>query len=245
MGYNAPQYNKKKIKALKYSSGFDIMVRIFFATFIIIFILVVFGTLKFSAKIDIEGPNASNNAIEDAMEDFVDDEQRTIDKRLILLQQEEKAPNEAKIIVKEEGWDNNRVMDPELLKEDLEDYSRKNKEEIKQENNPKTQNDNEEELFENENKPIQTKPALKPQIKESYSNITIMSKVLIGKYLTFEEAKSKQVEIKENNPNSAPYVKKVGDIYSVQMGTYQDFATAKSMAASLKSRGYDVWIYQQ
>ena len=76
-------------------------------------------------------------------------------------------------------------------------------------------------------------------------NITIMSKVLVGRYSTFDDAARAQAGIKEQNPSLTPYVRKIGDVYSVQMGSYQDFYVAKSQAQKLKSKGYDVWIYQQ
>ena len=77
------------------------------------------------------------------------------------------------------------------------------------------------------------------------NNITIMSKVLIGRYETFEEAQKVQIKIKEQNDSLSPFVKKIGDVYSIQMGSYQDFSVAKNQAQLLKSEGYDVWIYQQ
>ena len=45
--------------------------------------------------------------------------------------------------------------------------------------------------------------------------------------------------------DASAYVRKIGDIYTVQMGSYQDFYTAKSKAQDLKAKGLDVWIYQQ
>ena len=76
-------------------------------------------------------------------------------------------------------------------------------------------------------------------------NITIMSKVLIGRYETLEEAQKAQETLKLNNPSLAPYVKKVGNVFAIQTGSYQDFNIAKSHAQALSAKGYDVWIYQQ
>ena len=84
---------------------------------------------------------------------------------------------------------------------------------------------------------------LKPAINTNIQ--TIMSKVLVGKYATLEEAQAAQVSIKANNSNLSPYVKKIGEIYAVQTGSYQDFNVAKVQAQNLKSKGYEVWIYQQ
>ena len=83
------------------------------------------------------------------------------------------------------------------------------------------------------------------EVMESQNNIIVMSKVLIGRYGTFDEAQKLQNQIKSKNPSLQPFVRKVGNVFSVQMGSYQDFNIAKSQAQILKSNGYDVWIYQQ
>ena len=72
-----------------------------------------------------------------------------------------------------------------------------------------------------------------------------MSKVLIGRYASFEEAQKTQNSIKAKDSSLSPFVKKVGDVFCVQMGSYQDFNVAKAQAQKLKSLGFDVWIYQQ
>ena len=77
------------------------------------------------------------------------------------------------------------------------------------------------------------------------TNITIMSKVLIGRYMTFEEAQKLQTQIKAKNSSLQPFVRKVGNVFSVQMGSYQDFSIAKKHAQVLRNQGFDVWIYQQ
>ena len=77
------------------------------------------------------------------------------------------------------------------------------------------------------------------------NNVTVMSKVLVGRYSTFEEAQKVQAQIKSKTPSLQPFVKKIGNVFSVQMGSYQDFAQAKNHAQSLRGKGFDVWIYQQ
>ena len=76
-------------------------------------------------------------------------------------------------------------------------------------------------------------------------NIMITSKVLIGRYSTFDEASKHQAQIKMQGAGANAFVRKIGDVYSVQMGSYQDFYTAKTEAQKLKALGFDVWIYQQ
>ena len=72
-----------------------------------------------------------------------------------------------------------------------------------------------------------------------------MSKVLIGRYQTLEEARAMQNTLKAQFSQLSPYVKKVGSVYCVQMGSFQDFTVARRQAQSLQAQGYDVWIYQQ
>ena len=60
-----------------------------------------------------------------------------------------------------------------------------------------------------------------------------------------ENDSNDQNEIKNLDATASPYVRKVGDIYSIQMGSYQDFRAAKVQAQRLKAMGLDVWIYQQ
>ncbi len=251
MSFNSEEFytNKKKnkVSSLKYSSKFDIAVQIFLVTFIAIFIAVVASILKYSSKINIDTTNETQAALDRITETY-SDEQRPIDKRLILIQQEENSPNEAKIIAKE-TYDNEEVVNPSFFEEEKKQKKLERYEQAKAAANSENKVSNiEDEDDEFINKKQVEEKKLKPRIKnENYiqSNIVVASKVLVGKFTTLDEALQKQNEIKENNPKSTPYVKKVGDVFSIQMGSYEDFATAKSAAASLKSKGYDVWIYQQ
>lgn len=245
MNFNSEEFytNRKqnKVSSLKYSSKFDIAVQIFLVTFIAIFIAVVASIVRYSSKINIDTTNEVQDAL-DRISDTYSEEQRPIDKRLIFIQQEENAPSEAKIVAKE-TYNNEEVISPSLFEEEKRQKKLERFEQAKASANVENAVSNIEDDDYNfeEKKP---KPVVKT---ESYiqNNIIVVSKVLVGKFATLDEALKKQNEIKENNPKSTPYVKKVGDIFSIQMGTYQDFATAKSAAASLKSKGYDVWIYQQ
>ena len=60
-----------------------------------------------------------------------------------------------------------------------------------------------------------------------------------------EEAVKMQDILRANYPKLSPFVKKFGEVFSVQMGSYQDFQMAKNQAQTLKAKGYEVWIYQQ
>lgn len=235
MGIEKP---KKKI------SKFNFLFQLFIATFIIMFIIIVVTIMKYSSKVDIEyakgdfslnNPNSVSNISE--YTNTTEDEQRKIDKRLILIQQEDNAPSEAKIITN--GKQKEDVIDPvhfeDNKKLEKKEKFEKAKEIEVQETKPR--------IAEVLNEIKNTKKQEEPTVQEK--NVTILSKVLVGRYSTFEEAQKAQSEIKEKLPSSTPFVRKTGDVFCVQMGSYQDFSVAKNQAQTLKSKGFDVWIYQQ
>ena len=242
--YKKNKIHQQGVRQEKKISKLNFLFQIFITTFIIMFIIIVVVIMKYSTKVDIEySKNAPlNNSINSPQqeEEIYEEKQGKIDKRLILIQQEENAPYEAKIIEKqtpEEVIDpihleqNKAIEHNEKLKE-----NKTQKEDEKSFLKPKITNPIEE-LGNNSNKTADETSLNK--------NITIMSKVLIGRYSTLEEAQKAQSEIKSLNIGATPFVKKVGDVFSVQMGSYQDFSVAKIQAHILKAKGYDVWIYQQ
>ena len=270
MDYNTSDYftykrNKQQNEAPRQKkpiSKLNFLFQLFVATFIIIFILIALSIMKYSTKIDIEYSRndlaeLDSNGTIPSYTNIQDTEQKRIDKRLSLIQQEENAPSEAKIIT--DYKHNNIVIDPKLVEENKK-IDKKHQQELKQRQKQRQ----EQELLKKQSeetansKVIEVpKPTIanaiseitqKPQnqpIQTQESNITIMSKVLIGRYSNFEEAQAMQNTIKAQNPSLAPYVKKVGNVFSIQMGSYQDFNIAKRYAQTLQAKGYDVWIYQQ
>ncbi len=246
------EYKRNKIqstaeKTKKPISKLSFLIQLFIVTFIIIFIVIAISIMKYSSKVDIEytkGELSSNNIEVGSNYNYdpSDDKQGKIDKRLILIQQEENAPSEAKIIEKDISKIETEVIDPKHLE--------MNKIIEKEEKKQKAQNlvipDKEENklvsaLGEITNRKKEKEDIILPE----NNNITIMSKVLVGKYATFDEAQIMQNDIKSKDPTHTPFVRKIGEVYSVQMGSYQDFEIAKKQAQALKARGLDVWIYQQ
>ena len=277
MDYNSDDYFTYKRNKMRHNpppkqgkpiSKFNFLFQLFVATFVVIFILIVLFIMKFSTKVDIEytrgdladldsNGNYSNTYYEE------DSKREKIDKRLVLIQQEENAPSEAKIISDNK---NNEVIDPQIIEENNKIDKKhslefKKKQEQKQQlQKEKIQTEEKTEQTINEEKTsapvpkILQKQTLKETTKEAQedlelkplqSNVTIMSKVLIGRYQTLEEARAMQTTLKGQFAQLSPYVKKVGSIYSVQMGSYQDFSIARKHAQSLQAQGYEVWIYQQ
>ena len=235
---NSPDYltyKKSKInpqiEQKKRASKVRIALWIFIITFSVIFAIVVQVVRKYATRIDIEydrNIDADAQQMDNSIlsQGFGSDAKRLIDKRLKLIQLEENAPNEAKII-------SNEKEDNEVI--DLEQFAQ-----IKE-----SAGDNEQKTF---NSDIDTK---KPQdvgenhINTADSNITVYSKVLIGKYATFEDARAAQDSVREFNQGTTPFIRKVGDIYALQVGSYQDLTTAKQVASRFRAQDFDVWIYQQ
>ena len=242
LAYKKSKLTTPVIQDKKKISKFSFICQLFLATFIVIFIIIVFVIMKYSQKMDIE--YSKNELIQQSDENseslvsYDNENQGKIDKRLILLQQEENAPSEAKLTEKKKD---SEVIDPKLIEENkkLDKKETKNiqKEEISKEEIRPTLKGLLDEVKKN------SSHELKPTINTNIQ--TIMSKILVGKYATLEEAQSAQVSIKASNPNLSPYVKKIGEIYAIQMGSYQDFNVAKVQAQNLKAKGYEVWIYQQ
>lgn len=248
-GYFAYKKNKLQSElkeARKPISRISFLCQLFIATFVVMFIIIVITIMKYSSKMDIEYTKGELQFVNSTLTNtaghnvsYSDDDirQRKIDKRLILIQQEENAPSEARIINKPktqlEVIDSSHVEKNKKL-EKIEKQEKLNK--LNEEKNSKLTTIMEE-----------VKLQKKIPVENNYvdNNVTVMSKVLLGRYSTFEEAQKMQKQIKANNASLQPFVKKVGNVYCVQMGSYQDFAQAKIHAQKLSAKGLDVWIYQQ
>ena len=257
MNFNTPDYfsykkNKMETEPLpkpRPISKFNFLLQLFIATFIIMFIVIAIAIMKYSSRVDIEYDQGelslSNTDTQNNISGFdAEDKQGKIDKRLILIQQEENAPSEAKIIV--EQPDNSAVIDSIHIEKNNKIEKEVKAEKEKNKPNLVIPDKQENPIAEtiNEIKNLAKKPAVEVPLPEN-KNVTIMSKVFIGKYLTLEDAQKVQGEIKAKNPTLAPFVKKVGEIFTIQTGSYQDFEVAKKQAQNLKAQGLDVWIFQQ
>ena len=69
-------------------------------------------------------------------------------------------------------------------------------------------------------------------------------KVLIGKYSTFDDAKNAQ-NVMKTIKKTAPFIRKVDNVYCLQIGSYSNMDVARSVAGGYAKDGFDVWIYQQ
>ena len=241
-------YKKNKIQKeietdKKPISRFSFLLQLFVATFIVIFIIIVISIMKYSSKVDIEysqGELQLADGVTNNIPNYApieEEPQRKIDKRLILIQQEENAPSEARIIEKS-------PMQPEVISQKhIEESKLIEKHQQEAQNTQKNTENNSKISSLIEEVKLQNKIPVEELAQDT--NVTIMSKVLIGRYMTFEEAQKLQSQIKAKNSSLQPFVRKVGNVFSVQMGSYQDFSIAKKHAQVLRNQGFDVWIYQQ
>lgn len=225
-------------------------------TFVCFFIFAMFYVASKSSKIDIEygrlGKNP-NRTIE--FKDEVDGEEITrkekitVDKRLFLIQQEEKGPSESKII----GKNNETEV---ISNSEFNDIKNKNEEFLNnktQEEEPKKT----EALQEITPSTTVNKIAMKPKLPvatvlpENNTKVVvnsvgaieapvIVTKVLVGKYATMDEAKQAQSEMSD----TPSFVKKINGFYTLQVGSFDNYEVAKTTAGKLKSRGYSAWLYQ-
>ena len=208
MSMNSPDYltyKKSKInpqiEKQKRLSRLKVALWIFIITFSIIFAVVVQVVRKYSARIDIEyGRNADVIGGSESVlsEGFGSDAKKLIDKRLKLIQLEENAPSEAKIISDEK--ENNEVIDLEQFAK-IKDSGNIEDDEI----NIKIENASSHKTAE--------------QKQPQDNNVAVYSKVLIGKYSTFEDARAAQNSVREYNQGTTPFIRKVGDIYALQVGS--------------------------
>lgn len=252
------EYKKNKIQSTamveeKPISKLNFIFQLFIATFIIMFIVIVIFIMKYSAKMDIEYTkgdlsfhNADNMNNISGYSNILDDEPRKIDKRLALIQQEENAPVESKVVANEiDDNSNENVMDLENYNNEKEIQKEKKIIEEPKEQKQKKQQDSVTMTSVLEEVKTPSKKKAEPEINLQEPISVVVSKVLIGRYQTFEDAQKMQNLIKTKDPKATPFIRKIGDVYGIQMGSYLDFNVAKTQAQLLKAKGWDVWIYQQ
>lgn len=71
------------------------------------------------------------------------------------------------------------------------------------------------------------------------------TKVLVGRYSTFEQAKVAQGILMDSGLNISPFVKNMGDYYTLQVGSYSSRATASSVASELQRNNFPARVVQE
>lgn len=211
--------------------------RFFVVTFILTFIIIFYITQKYSAKIDVEYSSKANfndmAQSEENLDDIKkDNEKLTIDRRLIALYNDEIGLSKAKAV----NQTNDGAIDVEQFKKIQE-----GQEEIYKE--PADAKKTEKKV-----------EKIAPQVEESnFDEITnepvkkvTYTKILIGKYKNLTDAKMVQDQIRNSSDfeNLTPFIRKIDDFYTIQIGSYMNAQVAKNIADKFKRANYNVWIVQ-
>ena len=242
------------------------ILKLSFVTFCIMFICVVVFIKKYAKRVDIEyGRNwaeaskqAPNSSINDNyFNDTYDSDKRSIDKRLTLIQQEENALSESRVLPQDR--DKNEVMNFEhferLKSNTEEDIDTDLIEPVQSEPKPEKKQVQKTTQASQDKEKAQLLPKQTGETNASNTSSTNFApielpaksniKVWRGKYSTWDEAKTAQSSMKNSKAKIAPFIRKVDDVYCLQIGSYSNMDVARSVAGSFGKEGFDVWIYQQ
>lgn len=277
-------YKKNKFKRPKNTIDNKhkiIIASICILTFIFCFFMVFNIISSKTSKIDIEygrlGVNTPSHEADKPVYTYEQDpeeytprrEKYTIDKRLFLIQQEEKGPSTSEVVAKPK--EHSEVISKEefeMIKSNSEEIKLTAKKEtdnfktielndkikenltkkaagqndIKAAPTPGASNAAEQKIAIKPKLPVNEAPKVKPISALEAQGIA--SKVLIGKYATLAEARKVQNTLTDLPDGVLPFVKKINSYYTIQMGSYENFNIAKTVAAQYKQKGYDVWILQ-
>jgi len=252
MSMNSPDYltykkSKQKLdKEERKRSRLKIMFWIFVISFALSFALFTNFAAKYTTRMDIEydksattaqGQSYIGNAFgNDSLigDREPDERKRVIDSRLKLIELEESAPYEARV----KNQDQNAVIDKEHY-----DRIKTSERAFKDDEKPATHIIEQEIPTPSKENTFNTAlvtPAFSPEIAPQ-----TFSKVLAGRYKTFEDAKIAQTNIRNSGQVGTPFIRKIGDIYTLQVGSYANPEIAKNIAQNYADLGYDVWILQQ
>lgn len=110
----------------------------------------------------------------------------------------------------------------------------------------KTKNENEE-IEDDELVQSAHNPAPRPGSKDLSTPFSSpkMSKVLVGRYATFEQAKVAQGILLDSGLKITPFVKDLGGSYTLQVGSYSSKAKAEEIASELQKNNFPARIVQE
>lgn len=245
-------------KAKKYSKEEKVVaLSIWAGTFAAVFILAIIFISTKSSKIDIEygrlGKDTEKGAVveyqdEEDGEEIIRKERFTVDKRLFLIQQEEKGPSKSKVVSKDveqsevistNTFNEIKTKNNEIAKKTNETAPSNVQNSTDTVNNSAVNNSNKVKI--KPKLPLDTQNTLSEQPKpiSAIEAPKVTSKVLIGRFATIEDAKKYQQKISEPT-----IIKKMNNTYTIQVGVYENSSVAKNVAGRLKMQGHDVWIFQ-
>jgi cell division protein FtsN len=225
-----PEEIEKPISGKRKYMALGIAVFVGFFIFTMIVLNGVFGS-----KVDIEygKMNATDEPYalnDDSIVSAEADKKYTIDARLKQLQIEETSPT---ISQKEKDA---KIASSQVKKLEKEQEKAK-KEKAKVEKNKKEDSKKEEES--------KTKVEEKQvsNVVPQEENKIVYSKVLLGRYSSFEEAKAAQVKLRQESGVEA-FVRKMGSVYALQVGSYMNQDQAQNVATQFSNMDYQVWILE-
>ena len=227
------EYQKKLNK--KPSDSMAIFVSAFF-----ILLLLFLGIAKqISPEIDVSiGDNSK------AENETVGIEKNEVDERLRLLQMEDNTGSKDDEMFASEL--DEKVVIPERKKVEEEPQEEKVKEvkEVKEEK-PIAQAEKEATPKPQETASPAPKAAQAPTVNQPAAATASTSKVVVGRYSTREQAEVAKSIIAESGLNISPFVRNIGGVYTIQVGSYSTREKAQSVVNDLLRNNYPARIISE
>ena len=217
------EYQKKVTK--KPNEG----IIIFVSTFFILLLLFLGIAKQISPEVDVSIGD-EDNAVTNSDADY-DNDKTSVDERLKLLQEEDKAVKQADNTFATEL--DEKVVLPDRKSDDKNSANTTAKSE-----EPVTLPDKEASP-----KPAETaSPTPKPA---PVQHQTVSAKVVVGYYATKEQAEVAKGIIAESGLNISPFVRNIGGAYTIQVGSYATREKAQSVANDLLRNNYPARIIME
>jgi hypothetical protein len=150
---------------------------------------------------------------------------------------EEVAPSKAKVIEKS---DDPNVIDMNSYREMINSKKEEAEEETRMPEKMQEKESSSEKVV------LAPKIPLKAQNIEPKQEIPVYIRVFVGRYKTLDEAREAQANI-----NSIPqfsyvslFIRKIGEVYTIQIGSYTNKQVAKTTALKFGNAGYNVWMIE-
>lgn len=228
------RYKKRK------QSGPDKRLAIFVTTFFVTLLVFTLIAKSFSPDVDVSISEDSNT---DAKETGLG-VKRFIDDRLKVIQMEDNSPGASRTDPQKENTDG--YDDSSFNK-----YTQAEEEEkitlpTKKSKAGKTFDSDDTTIDEDSNTYAPPTPP-RPKSSDIYRpNDTIkMSKVLVGRYATLEQAKVAQGILMDSSLNITPFIKNTGGAYTLQVGSYSSRAKAEEVSSQLQRNNFPARIVQE
>ncbi len=210
---------------------------IFVITFLVAFLGVKILAGQYTSKIDIEQEKNLRRYDLDNTQREEEERKYSIDRRLTNIYNEEVAPSKAKIIEKSDDpsvidMNSYREMTASKKEEEpAEEVSEVDKEQVPEEKTKVT---------------LAPKIPLNTQTASPKPEVPVYIRVFVGRFNNLEEAREEQDNI-NNNPqfsNASPFIRKIGEVYTIQIGSYTNKQVAKTTALKFGNAGYHVWMIE-